>query len=99
GGGDTGQASAFETPLRQPQGVREHRIVIAVLPTVLKTPQAWAVQSLLAGGLVRVIDRLVLQELIPRLPAHDSRLVDERTQNRVPRRVRSIGAGLLLDCA
>src|SRR5262249_21744069 len=53
-----GQASACETPLRQTHGVREHRIVIAVLPTVLETPYARAIQSLLAVGLVRIIERL-----------------------------------------
>jgi hypothetical protein len=65
----------LQTPLRQAGGVREYRIVIAVLAPVLETPYAGTVQSLLAGGLVGVIERLVLEELKPILPANQSGLV------------------------
>ena len=99
GGDDAGQASALKTPLRQPHCVREQSIVIAVLPPMLEAPYARAVQSLLARGLVQIVEWLVLQELKPRLPAHDPWLVHERTQYRLPRRVRTIHAGLLLNCS
>src|SRR6516164_5455805 len=58
---------------------------------MLETAYARAIQRLLTGELVGIIEGLVLDGLKTRLPAHDSRLVREWAQ-----RVRSIRAGLLL---
>ncbi len=79
--------------------MREQHIVIAVLPPVLETPYARAAEGLHAGDLVRVIERLVLEELKPRLPANESWLIWVFTENQIPGRVRRIGTGVLLDRA
>ena len=75
GGNYAGQAAILQAPLRQASGVREQCIVIAVLPPVLEPTYARAAEGLLAGGLVGVIERLVLEELKPILPANESGLV------------------------
>jgi hypothetical protein len=55
--------------------MREQRIVIAVFPPVLETPDARAAEGLLARSLVGVVERLVLEELKTILPANESGLV------------------------
>src|SRR5215831_11653171 len=79
--------------------MREQRIVIAVLPPVLETPYARAVESLLARILVGIVEGLVLEDLKPIFPPDKAGLVCVLTEHRISGCIRRISAGLLLDRA
>jgi hypothetical protein len=56
----------------------EQSVVIAILPSVLESAYTLPIEGLLAGILVRVIKRLLFEELKTVLPVNHSRLVGKK---------------------